>query len=70
VNPDGRARRERLQAKRNGVRRGPFFAGALETTDGQRLVLRRVARPNAEQARILAALQLQLPERLSPDHCL
>jgi transposase len=42
----------------------------LETTDGQRLVLRRVARPNAEQARILAALQLQLPERLSPDHLL
>jgi hypothetical protein len=40
----------------------------LETTDGQRLVLRRVARPNAEQARILAALQLELPERLSPDH--
>jgi hypothetical protein len=42
----------------------------LETTDGQRLVLRRVARPNAEQARILAALQLELPERLSPDHLL
>jgi transposase len=42
----------------------------LETTDGQRLVLRRVARPNAEQARILAALKLELPERLSPDHLL
>jgi transposase len=42
----------------------------LETTDGQRLVLRRVARPNAEQSRILAALQLELPERLSPDHLL
>ncbi|HKB35170.1 MAG TPA: IS1634 family transposase [Gemmataceae bacterium] len=42
----------------------------LETTDGQQLVLRRVARPNAEQARILAALQLELPERLSPDHLL
>jgi DDE family transposase len=42
----------------------------LETTDGQRLVLRRVARPNAEQARILAALHLELPERLSPDHLL
>jgi transposase len=42
----------------------------LETTDGQRLVLRRVARPNAEQARILAALQLDLPERLSPDYLL
>jgi len=40
----------------------------LETTAGQRLVLRRVARPTAEQARILAALQLELPERLSPDH--
>ena len=42
----------------------------LEATGGQRLVLRRVARPNAEQARILAALQLELPERLSPDHLL
>ena len=42
----------------------------LETTDGQQLVLRRVARPNAEQSRILAALQLKLPERLSPDHLL
>ena len=42
----------------------------LETTAGQRLVLRRVARPTAEQARILAALQLELPERLSPDHAL
>lgn len=42
----------------------------LETTDGQQLVLRRVARPNAEQARILAALNLQLPERLSPDRLL
>ena len=42
----------------------------LETTDGQRLVLRRVARPNAEPSRILAALPLELPERLSPDHLL
>jgi transposase len=42
----------------------------LETTDGQQLSLRRVARPNAEQARILAALKLQLPERLSPDRLL
>ena len=42
----------------------------LETTDGQQLVLRRVARPNAEQARILAALKLELPERLSPDRLL
>ncbi len=42
----------------------------LETTDGQRLELRRVARPNAEQNRILTALQLKLPERLSPDHLL
>jgi transposase len=38
----------------------------LETTDGQQLVLSRVARPDAEQARILAAMKLQLPERLSP----
>jgi transposase len=42
----------------------------LETTDGQQLALRRVARPNAEQSRILAALKLQLPERLSPDRLL
>ena len=42
----------------------------LETTAGQQLVLRRVARANAEQARILAALELELPERLSPDHLL
>ena len=40
----------------------------LETTDGRRLALRRVARPDPEQVRILAALNLQLPERLSPDH--
>jgi transposase len=42
----------------------------LETTEGQQLALRRVARPDAEQARILAALKLQLPERLSPDRLL
>jgi hypothetical protein len=42
----------------------------LETTAGQQLALRRVARPDAEQARILAALQLELPERLSPDRLL
>lgn len=42
----------------------------LETTDGQQLALRRVARPNAEQGRILAALKLTLPERLSPDRLL
>lgn len=42
----------------------------LETTAGQKLVLRRVARPNAEQTRILQALNLQLPERLSPDRLL
>jgi transposase len=42
----------------------------LETTDGRKLALRRVARPNAEQARILAALGIELPERLSPDRLL
>jgi transposase len=42
----------------------------LETTEGQKLVLRRVARPNAEQSRILRALKLELPERLSPDRLL
>jgi transposase len=39
----------------------------LETTEGRRMALRRVARPRPEQARILAALKLNLPERLSPD---
>jgi transposase len=42
----------------------------LETTAGQKLMLRRVARPNAEQQRILTALNLELPERLSPDRLL
>lgn len=42
----------------------------METTDGQRLVLRRVARPDAEQKRILSALQLDIPERLSADRLL
>jgi len=42
----------------------------LETTDGRKLVLRRVARPTIEQAKILAALKITLPERLSPDRLL
>jgi hypothetical protein len=42
----------------------------LETTDGQKLMLRRIARPDAEQKRILVALKLELPERLSPDRLL
>jgi transposase len=42
----------------------------LQTTDGRRLIFRRVARPNAEQKRILAALGIELPERLSPDRVL
>jgi transposase len=42
----------------------------LETTEGQQLALRRVARPDAEQKRILAALQLEIPERLNPDRLL
>jgi transposase len=37
----------------------------LETTDGQELVLRRVARPKAEPARILEALGLKLSFRTS-----
>lgn len=39
----------------------------LETTDGRKLALRRVARPDKEQARILAALKLSIPERLTQD---
>jgi transposase len=42
----------------------------LQTTAGQKLVLRRVARPNAEQKRILDGLGLKLPERLSEDRLL
>jgi Transposase DDE domain/Domain of unknown function (DUF4277) len=42
----------------------------LETTDGRKLVLRRVARPMGEQRRILEALRLEIPERLSPDRVL
>jgi transposase len=42
----------------------------LETTDGQKLALRRVARPMGEQKRILEALRLEIPERLSPDRIL
>ena len=42
----------------------------LETVTGQKLLLRRVARPTGEQKRILAALNLELPERLSSDRLL
>lgn len=42
----------------------------LETTEGRQLVLRRVARPDEEQKRILIALKLEIPERLSPDRLL
>lgn len=42
----------------------------LETTAGQQLALRRIARPDAEQSRILAALKMALPERLSADRLL
>jgi len=42
----------------------------LETTTGQKLVLRRVARPRGEPKRILEALGLEIPERLSPDRIL
>jgi transposase len=42
----------------------------METTDGQKLALRRVAQPDAEQKRILAALHLEIPERLGADRLL
>ena len=42
----------------------------LETTEGQTLVLRRVARPDATQAKILRGLGVELPERLSADRIL
>jgi transposase len=42
----------------------------LETTAGQTLALRRVARPDAAQAKILRQLGVELPERLSADRFL
>lgn len=42
----------------------------LETATGQQLALRRVARPEGEAKRILTALGLELPERLSADRLL
>jgi hypothetical protein len=42
----------------------------MESTTGQQLVLRRVARPDAEQKRIMTALQFDIPERLSADRLL
>jgi len=42
----------------------------LTTTTEQTLALRRVARPTAEPQRILTALGLELPERLSADRVL
>jgi transposase len=39
----------------------------LKTTAGRTLRLRRVARPNAEQAELLAALGFALPERICAD---
>jgi transposase len=42
----------------------------LKTTDNRQLIFRRVARPNAEQKRILQALAIDMPERLSPDRIL
>ena len=51
---------------------GRILIGDIElpTTDGRRLIFRRVARPDAEQKRILQALGIDLPERLSPDRVL
>jgi transposase len=42
----------------------------LATTDHRQLIFRRVARPNAEQKRILQALDIHMPERLRPDRIL
>ncbi len=42
----------------------------LKTTSDQTLVLRRVTRPEGEPKRIVEALGLDLPDRLSPDHLL
>jgi transposase len=42
----------------------------LETTDHRQLLLRRVSRPQGEAKRILAALGLEVPDRLSADRVL
>lgn len=42
----------------------------MDATDGRKLIFRRVARPNSEQKRILEALRVEMPERLSPDRIL
>ncbi len=39
----------------------------LTTVEGRQLRLRRVARPNSEQAELLAGLSLTLPERICAD---
>jgi transposase len=39
----------------------------LETVEGRKLRLRRIARPHPEQAEIIAALGLNLPERICAD---
>jgi hypothetical protein len=51
---------------------GRILIGDIElpTTDGRQLIFRRVARPDAEQKRILQALGIDMPERLSPDRVL
>jgi len=51
----------------SGIRIGDI---ELQATDGRRLLFRRVARPNAEQKRILQALGTEMPERLSEDRVL
>ena len=51
---------------------GRIMIGDIElpATDGRRLIFRRVARPDAEQKRILQALGIDMPERLNPDRVL
>jgi transposase len=51
---------------------GRILIGDIElpTADGRKLIFRRVTRPDAEQKRILQALGIDLPERLSPDRVL
>ena len=51
---------------------GQIMIGDIElaTADGRRLIFRRVARPDGEQKRILEALGIDMPERLSPDRIL
>lgn len=57
----------KVLAQMAGIKSGDIL---LPLIDGRLLCLRRVSRPDARQAEILARLQIQLPERLGIDSLL